>query len=219
MNEQELDARIAKTNELMVGDTEDAPTPTSETVDVFQQERDARLDAPRPTARGARPKMKLDLSMLDSSHIKQAYKKALDDSDYYTNIGNKQYANMIKSQYMSDQFMPTVDALVRLNGADAILANRDALRQLDQLTLLDGTRGSGYTEALVRSLYSPETRVERSDGAIRRGVKELQRLCENDQIRAAVGLAGNLKGRVDRGENIATSEDYETIQRVALYGV
>lgn len=217
---------IRATNEEFFGQPEEAveeatvveEQPAAQPTDLLQQQRDQWRGAETRGSRGAKPRMKLDLSIIDTEAIKSARKKALDDSEYYQNIGNKQYASMIKQQYMQDVFLPAVDALVKLNGMGAVQANQDILRQLDALTLLDGTRGNGYTEALVASLYRPEGQVERSDEQVRQAVRELIGLCENDQIRTAVGRANDLKKRIDAGENVATSSDYELIQKVALYG-
>lgn len=226
MNEQELDERIARANNVMVNQVEE-PTETiteteqvqvAEPTDLLQQQRDQWRETEARSSRGAKPKMKLDVSMIEDIDLQGAYKKAKDDSDYYTSIGNKQYASMIKQQYMQDKFLPVVDAMVKLNGMGAVQANQDILRQLDQLTLLDGTRGNGYTEMLVRSLYRPEEQVERSDGQVRDAVKSIRMLCETDQIRSAVGRANDIKRRIDAGENVASQDDYEVIQRVALYG-
>lgn len=223
-----LEERIDKVNLEMFADGGEELTETEEVVssnqptDLLQTQRDAWRDAEPRKARGSRPKMKLDMTAIDNSGIKQQYKKAEDDSDYYTNIGNKQYSTMVKQQYMNDYFLPAIDAMVKLNGMEAMLANKDVLTQLDELTLLDGTRGSGYTEAFIRSMYSPETNamgvVEKSDGQVEQAVRDITYLCETDQIRNAVGKAKEIKRSIDNGGNVASESDYEIIQRVALYG-
>lgn len=222
----DIQEAILATNEEFFGQPEEVveettvveEQPTGQPTDLLQQQRDQWREAEARSSRGAKPKMKLDVSMIEDIDLQGAYKKAKDDSDYYTSIGNKQYASMIKQQYMQDKFLPVVDAMVKLNGMGAVQANQDILRQLDQLTLLDGTRGNGYTEMLVRSLYRPEEQVERSDGQVRDAVKSIRMLCETDQIRSAVGRANDIKRRIDAGENVASQDDYEVIQRVALYG-
>lgn len=123
---------------------------------------------------------------------------------------------------MTDYFLPAIDAMVKLNGMEAMLANKEVLADFDALTLLDGTRGSGYTEAFIRSMYKPEQNamgvVERSDRQVEQAVRDIKYLCETDQIRSAVGRANDIKRSIDSGENQATTEDYSVIQRVALFG-
>lgn len=191
---------------------------TMQPTDVYQDRRNAMYETPVRSARGAAPRMKLDLSALQDSNIKYAYKKALDDSDYYTSIGNKQYANMIKQKYMEDEFLPVVDALVRMNGLGAVQSNQQILNELDALTLLDGNQGQGYTQAYLASMYELEDAVERTDAMVEKAIREIKYLCANDQIRTAVGKANDIKRRIDAGENQATRDDYEIVQKVALYG-
>lgn len=227
MNESELDARIESANSVMVNNDEttvEGVTETEEIVetpqptDVYQNRRDAMYETPVRSARGATPRMKLDLSALQDSNIKYAHKKALDDSEYYTSIGNKQYANMVKQKYMEDEFLPVVDAMVRMNGLGAVQSNQQILRELDALTLLDGNEGVGYTQAYLANMYALEGAVERSDAMVAKALREIRALCANDQIRTAVGKANDIKRRIDAGENQATGQDYALIQKVALYG-
>ncbi len=217
---EDLDTRIDQVNEqFFTGNTvDDVEDTTIEQTDLLQQDRNARREYQPRGSRGAKPKMKLDLTAINGGTLTKAYKKAKDDSDYYTNIGNRQYANMIRQQYMEDYYLPAVDALIRMNGMGAVQTNKELLRSLDALTLLEGTSGNGYTHTFITSMYAPEGQIEASDEQIKDGVRELKYLCETDQIRSAVGKANELKRRVDSGENIATDEDYEIIQKVALYG-
>lgn len=224
-----LEERIDKVNLEMFadGDTEEI-SETEEVVssnqptDLLQTQRNAWRDAEPRRARGSRPKIKLDMTAVDNSGIRQQYKKTKDDSDYYNSIGNKQYSSMVKQQYMQDHFLPAIDAMVKLNGMEAMLANKEVLADLDALTLLDGTRGSGYTEAFIRSMYKPESNamgvVERSDAQVEQAVRDIKYLCETDQIRSAVGKAKEIKRSIDNGENVASEDDYEIVQKVALYG-
>lgn len=222
---EDLNTRIDVANEKFFGDGEEVVESSevteetiTEPVDLLQQSRDSRREYQTRGSRGAMPRMKLDLSAIDDN-LMYAYKKAKDDSDYYKNIGNRQYADMVQQQYMDDYFLPAVDALIKMNGMGAVQSNKELLRKLDALTLLDGTEGNGYTETFIASMYSPEGQVEASDAQVKDAIREITRLCESDQIRSAVGKADGIKKRIDAGENVATDEDYEIIQRVALYGV
>lgn len=221
---EDLNARIDVANEKFFGDgsaveqSEVVEETITEPTDMLQQSRNDRREYQTRGSRGAKPKIKLDLSAVNEQ-LTHAYKKAKDDSDYYTRIGNRQYASMIRQQYMDDWYLPAVDALIKMNGMGAVQTNHELLRNLDALTLLDGTGGDGYTETFIASMYAPEGQLETSDGQVRQAVKDITYLCESDQIRSAVGKANGIKKRIDAGENIATDEDYEIIQRVALYGM
>lgn len=196
----------------------DEETMVEQPTDLLQQSRDDRREYKPRGSRGAKPKMQLDLSAINDQLL-YAYKKAKDDSDYYTDIGNRQYANMVRQQYMEDYFLPAVDALIKMNGMGAVQTNKELLRKLNALTLLEGTNGNGYTETFISSMYAPEGQVEASDAQVQDAIREITYLCENDQIRSAVGKANGIKKQIDAGENVATDEDYKVIQRVALYGV
>lgn len=217
---EDLDKRIQEANDEMVTEVNktDEVVSSNQPTDLLQTQRDARRNVDVRGARGSRPKAKLDLSALTATGIRDQYNRVKDDSDYYTSIGNKQYASMVKQQYMEDYFLPTIDALVKLNGMGAIQANQDLLREMDALTLLDGTNGAGYTATYLSSMYVPEGQIERSDAQVREAMKEINALCLDDQISSAVGRANDIKRRIDKGENMASADDYEILQRVALYG-
>lgn len=221
---EDLDKRIQEANDEMVTEVEETEEiiSSNQPTDLLQMQRNTWRDVEPRQARGSRPKIKLDMTAVVNSGIRQQYKKAKDDSDYYNSIGNKQYSSMVKQQYMQDYFLPAIDAMVKLNGMEAMLANKEVLADLDALTLLDGTRGSGYTEAFIRSMYKPEQNamsvVERSDAQVEQAVRDIKYLCETDQIGSAVGRASDIKRSIDNGENVASEEDYGIVQKVALYG-
>lgn len=224
---EDLNAKIDAANEKFfdIEETEQAieePISQTQPTDLLQQRRNTWYNTTARNARGTRPKAKLDMTAVENTGIKHYCKKARDDSDYYKRIGNKQYATMLKEQYMQDYFLPMIDTMVRLNGMEALLANKDVLTQLDRLVLLDGTRGNGYTESFIRSMYSPEREamevVERSDKQVEQAVLDIKYLCETDAVRNAIGRARDIKRSIDSGNNIASDDDYAIIQKVALYG-
>lgn len=114
--------------------------------------------------------------------------------------------------------MPAVDALVLFGSADELLAMRQVLNELDDMTLPDGgVSGKGYTEALVRSMYDSELgqNGSKSDDVVRRCVCELRMLTDSGNIRAAVGKATKMLEKIESGENSADDYDYSLIQRIA----
>lgn len=218
MNQQELDKRIEAVNNQMiaeeaeVGETIQSPRST----DLLQEQRNTRYNNPVPQYRGAKPSMQVDFSMLEDSVLPTQFKRAKRDSEYYTAQGDRTRASQIKQQYMEDYFLPTVDAMVRMNSMEAVLANPAILAKLDAYTLLDGTNGSGYTNTYIRNFYASTGKIEASDGKVRRGVLRIRALAEEDQNRLAIAEAKQLLDAIDRGENIATSEDYEFVAKIAL---
>lgn len=223
MNDKELEQRIDQVNAKMLPEVEEvqvteqeAAPPTPQPTDLLQQAKNDRITAENPQYRGAKPSMQVDFSMLEDSVLPAQFKQAKRDSEYYKAQGDRTRASQIKQQYMEDYFLPTVDAMVRMNSMEAVLANPAILAKLDAYTLLDGTNGSGYTNTYIRNFYAPTGKIEASDGKVRRGVLRIRALAEEDQNRLAIAEAKQLLNAIDRGENIATSEDYEFVAKIAL---
>ena len=116
--------------------------------------------------------------------------------------------------------MPTIEALVRENSPEELLNATNALAQLDNYVFTATGQGNGYTGALVASLYQSDMGnvLPTSDIDVQRTVQKLIGLVANDQIRSAVGMANKIKAKIDVGENTASQEDYELIQKIALRG-
>lgn len=219
MDSKTLAERIDRANNKMLRAEPDTSTPQPFANDPFQTERMKRREAQQKRqrySRGAKPSMRLDMSAIANTALPIQYRKAKSDSDYLRNLGRTTEATMVKQQYMEDYFLPAVDAMVRMNSMEAVLSSPKVLEALDDYTLLDGTRGNGYTKAYILTLYSPLDKAERSDGRVRHAVMRIKALCEDDMIRTAVGIAQQIKRDIDNGDSSATSEDYELISRVAL---
>lgn len=187
-------------------------------IDMYQQSFNQRKAQFKPRTQGSRPIMKKYLpDVLD--RIKIPYQKAKDDSEYAKKIGDTMRAQMIQQQYMGDYFLPAVDAIVRLASKQDLLSSKEALAQLDEFALVEGSRGNGFTEAFVAQMYEDGMQPIVSDGVVRKAIQRITELCNQDQIRVAVGMARDIKEKVDSGENIAVPEDYKIIQKVALRGL
>lgn len=211
--------------ERLMGDTQPEETVEVEEqviqpVDLYQNRRDAMRQQPEPRVRGASKKLQLELGDLMENGIQQAYKKAVDDSESLREEGEAYRAELVKQQYMDEWYRPLVDALIRLNSQEEVLASQDALATLDALTLLPGGgRGDGYTSVYVSSLYEPvaaQTFV--SDAEVLDGIRRINRLCDTSQMKPAISLAKKLMSSIDMGANRSTPEDYEFLQRIALRG-
>lgn len=195
----------------------EAPAPMQ---DLYESGRRERFEASRKSyPSGSSPRTTIAL-MAALERLAPAYRKASDDNDLLSRNGDKARARMVRDQYMQESFLPVIQALVDMYGIDEILNNRKALSKLDDMVMIEGGKASGYSESFIRSMYGDGRGVAPalSDGTVINKVRDITRLCENDQIRAAVGLANKIKTQIDNGEHSASPDDYELIQRVVLRG-
>lgn len=147
--------------------------------------------------------------------LARAYKRAKDDSDSLKEQGWRERANNIRAQYMEEQFLPVVEVIVNFTSPDELLNNKKALDTLDQYVLLEGP-GRGYTASYVRSAYGDQlgARPGLSDALVAESVRSIKRMANADNIRGAYALARKIKDKVDRGEAMASDEDYAMLSGV-----
>lgn len=210
----------AITRETPQGEEEMVAEEIIQPVDVWQNRQIAMRERPQARVRGASPQLLSDLEDLMQGGIDQAYKKAIHDSELLRAEGENQYATIVEQQYMQNYFLPLVDALIRLNSQEEVLASQDALETLDALAIVPGGgRADGYTSVFVSSLYEPvEGRAFRSDVTVREAIKDINRLCDNKQISSAVRKAAKTLEAIDYGSARATSDDYEFLSKIVLRG-
>lgn len=186
--------------------------------DIYQTYSDMALEYSRKRfPNGARPEYKLKAEEVLNG-LQGPYAVAKNRVDGLAARGDSGRAEIARRQYMEDYYMPAVDALVLFGSADELLAMRQVLNELDDMTLPDGgVSGRGYTEALVRSMYDSELgqNGSKSDDVVRRCVCELRMLTDSGNIRAAVGKATKMLEKIESGENSADDYDYSLIQRIA----
>ena len=217
MDRETLEARLKEANDTMVSEEEVVEEETVQPTDVWQQRRTAQSNLSPVNVRGSRPKAKLDLDQLLEGPIKDAYRKTLDDSELLRAEGETERARLLEQQYMQDYYYPVVDALIRLNSQEEVLANQDALQALDALAIVPGGGATdGYASVFISSLYQPAGNTFRSDAEVRDAVRRVGALCNEGQIRQAAALARRMQNKIDRGDNVALPEDYELLQRVVL---
>ena len=172
----------------------------------------------KPISHGSSPHTAIALRAT-IENLRPRYTKAKDDSEALKHAGDTVRAEMYKEQYMNEQFLPAVETLVQLYGADDVIANQSVLTELDKLTLVNGS-GSGYTKAFILALHPDDMRTQQSlsDGFVIKALKDIGRLVQQNQIRSAISVAKRIKTSIDNGENAASPDDYDIIQRVALRG-
>lgn len=221
MENIDIDKRLKEVNDaLLAQSTDETEIDTKEEVianpapvDNYQVQHPMMRERLTPRSYGGSSRVPLELNILEDGRLRFSFKKAKDEVEAYRREGDNERARLRQAQYMQDEFLPVIDALAGLNGADALLANPDALSLLDSYVLVDG--GSrGYTASFIASLYDSAPQPENSDSYIRTQIAKLKALCGDGQIRTAVGLANQLKNVIEKGEHRASPEDYEIIQKV-----
>lgn len=221
--DKDLQARIDAANDEFLNDEKPKEQEVAVSPKPVDYYRDAANKAfafqQRPRLNGSTQKVNVDVrAVLD--RLAPQYKRAKDDSERLARTGDKEGARIVKEQYMRDVFLPVVEALVRENSPEEMMNATRALSEIDKYVLDGIGRADGYTQALVASLYQSDMGnvLPTSDIDVQRVVMNLKRLVVNDQIRAAVGMANKIKAKIDAGENTASQEDYELIQKIALRG-
>lgn len=223
----DLEQRIAAFNQSemkRIRDIAEAPEDEkTETVDVYQRTRERLSDISQKSyPKGSSAIINMAVaSVIDGAGtegLARAYKRAKDDSDSLKRRGERERADLRRTQYMQEYFLPALEIVVNSSSPDELLANRRALSELDKYVLLEGS-GRGYTASYVRQAYGNQLgQVNgRSDDSVRSGVRRINALLDAGEVRSAFGLANRLKGRIERGESIADDADYELIGRVVAY--
>lgn len=213
--------RRQKQAAAMAEGAQQAPVePLPEPVDYLRQQQNQEYEyMKKPRLNGSTQKVSVDVNTAIAM-LKPLFKKAKDDSERFTKVGDKEGARIAKEQYMRDVFFPTVEALVGENSPEEVINATKALKELDKYAFSAAGNSDGFTGSFVANLYQYDTGnvLPTSDIDVQRSLQSIVSLVQNDQIRAAVGLAKKIKDRIDSGEHTASKEDYELIQKVALRG-
>lgn len=199
-------------------DGEEGETPP-QPVDMYQvglvnRQQDAKKSYPN----GTNPKLVQDAEAV-LELLAPAYRKAKNDCELLKQRGDNQRAKMVQDQYTMEKFLPAVESLVHANTTDELLNASKVLEKLDEYAVV-GQAGKGYTASYIRSAHADEIGngewAGRSDGRVRMSIQRIHSLLDRNQIRAAVGEANMIKEKIDKGEDIASQEDYDLINRVII---
>ena len=219
MTPEELEARIDAANDKVIVADDTPTTRPPVPVDTWQLYSDIASEYSRKRfPNGASPEYRLQAEKVLNG-LQGPYMAAKNRAESLASHGDKGRAEMARRQYMQDYYMPAVDALVLLGSADELLALGPALEELDKMTLPDGgVSGTGYTAALVRSMYDSELgqNGSKSDAKVRDSVSKIRMLSDNGNIRAAVGEAKRILKLIESGQNSADDSDYALISKVAV---
>lgn len=217
----DLEARIDAANDAVLRVDDTGPTEVPATpVDTWQMYADARREYDRKRfPNGATRKFKMQAEEALGG-LRNAHTRAKMDVDNAIQHGDKMRARLWRQKYMEENFMPALDTLVLLGSADELLGMGEILGEFDELAMLDGVSGKGYTEALLRSLYDEQlgNKHSKSDALVVGELAEISKLAEAGNIRAAVGRANKMLDKINAGENAADDSDYEMLQKIVARG-
>lgn len=152
--------------------------------------------------------------------LARAYKRAKEDVSALNDQGERGRAEIRRQQYMQEDFLPAVEIVANSASPDELLANERALKELDQYVLLPGkASGNAYTASYLRQAYGNllGQTTGRSDASVRSGIRRLNALLDDGSTRAALGVANDLKKKIDEGSAQADDVDYELLSRVTSY--
>ena len=192
-------------------------------VDIYQRDKDRLYDVsqkrfPKGSSAAVNMSTYAVIDGVGAEGLAKAFKRAKDDSDSLKARGERGRAELVRQQYMQENFLPAVEIVVNSTSPDEVLNSKQALEELDKYVLLEGS-GKGYTATYIRQAYGNQLgqQTGRSDASVRSGVMRLNSLLDNGQIRTAVGVANSLKEKIDKGEAMADDIDYDLIGRVVSF--
>ena len=194
-----------------------------EVVDVYQRNQDRIYEVNQKTfPKGSSAAVNMSVyAVIDgvgAEGLAKAYKRVKEDIDALKEKGERGRAELLRQQYMNENFLPAVEIVVNSTSPDEVLNSKRALDTLDKYALLEGA-GKGYTAAYIRQAYGNQLgqKEGRSDASVRSDVMRINALLDDGQVRTAFGIANKLKEKIDRGEAQADDIDYELIGRVIAF--
>lgn len=194
-----------------------------EPVDIYQRNQDRIYDVsqksyPKGSSHAVNMSVYSVIDGVGAEGLAKAYKRAQDDVDALKDQGERGRAELRRQQYMQEYFLPAVEIVVNSTSPDEVLSNQKALRELDKYALLEGS-GNGYTATYIRQAYGNQLGQQegRSDASVRDGVMRINTLLDDGRVREAVGIANDLKEKINKGSAMADDLDFELIGRVTSY--
>lgn len=232
MNMENLDALIDKANDKFIsGEVVGDEPVASETVDVYARGKKARYqESKKKRPNGCSVLVKsVTKSVLDGDGVRgaglaPAHRRAKGDSELFRKRGENDRAELVRSQYMEDYFLPAVETIIAYTSPDELLNCKEALSSLDKFVLGVG-RSVGYTAQYIRTAYANSlgedysNRIGESDDYVKRTVGRIKILANDGNNRDAVSLAISARKSIDNGEHMANDDDYALIGRVASFGM
>lgn len=215
----DLDKRIAEANDEFVSEEEEVAI--SAPTDLYDERQKIQREyAKKQFPRGARAEVLATvrdvINGAGTASLSRAYERARDDSEALDEMGDKRRAQLTRNQYMQESFLPAVEVVVNFTSPDELLNSKEALSQLDKYALGNGPM-SGFTAAYVRTAYGNSLGQisPASSPDVTNAIDRVNGLLNTDQMVSAKGLARKTKQKIDKGERIASEEDYQFLVKVA----
>lgn len=224
----DLEERIKEVSGEMFGEAkalrnqpEQVPMPAP--VDIYQRNRDRvesvnKKSFPRGSSAVVNVAVQSVVNGEGADGLVKAYNEAKNESDALKQRGERGRAELRRQQYMQEYFLPALELVINATSPDEVLNSEKALKEMDKYVLLEGS-GSGYTASYIRQAYGNQLgqATGRSDASVRSGVMRINALLDQGEVRMALGIANNLKQKIDKGEAIADDVDYELIGRIVAF--
>ena len=192
-------------------------------LDIYKRNQDRIIDLskksfPKGSSKAVDMSVYAVVDGVGAEGLAHAYHEAKEDIDTLKERGERGRAEIRKNQYMQEYFLPAVEIVVNSTSPDEVLNSKRALDTLDKYALLDGA-GKGYTATYIRQAYGNQLGQQegRSDASVRSDVMRINAMLDNGEIRTAVGIANNIKDKIDSGQAMADDIDYELISRVVSF--
>lgn len=194
-----------------------------EPVDIYQRNQDriyevSQKSYPKGSSHAVNMSVYSVIDGVGAEGLAKAYKRAQDDVDALKDQGERGRAELRRQQYMQENFLPAVEIVVNSTSPDEVLNSKQALQELDKYALLEGS-GKGYTATYIRQAYGNQLGQQegRSDASVRSDVMRINTLLDEGRVREAVGIANDLKEKINKGSAMADDLDFELIGRVTSY--
>ena len=196
---------------------------TIETIDIYQRGQDRINDVnkksfPKGSSKAVDMSVYAVVDGVGAEGLAHAYHKAQEDIDTLKERGERGRAELVRQQYMQENFLPAVEIVVNSTSPDEVLNSKRALEMVDKYALLEGS-GKGYTATYIRQAYGNQLGQQNghSDASVRSDVMRINALLDGGQIRTAVSIADKVKDKIDMGDAMADDIDYELISRVVSF--
>lgn len=147
-----------------------------------------------------------------------AYRKAKDDVDMLKSKGERGRAELVRQQYMNENFLPAIEVVINATSPDEVLNSSKVLKELDNYALLEGA-GKGYTASYIRQAYGSQlgNREGHTEPSVRSEMIRINQLLDEGQVRTAYSMADKLKKKIDDGAAMADDVDYSLLGRIVSF--
>lgn len=220
MKDEEL---VKMTKDFFTEQNEPEEQMPPEPVDLYRQNKKAQREEgkksrPNGACRAIAATARAVVEGVGVEGLAKAYRRAKNDSDSFYARGETERMKLVWNTYKEEYFLPAVELVANAASPDELLNSEQALAMLDEYAPVSGA-GKGYTAAYIRKAYANQLgkREGFSDSSIQDGVRRLNAMLDAGELRMALGLAKELKQKIDKGEAMADDVDYDLIGRVVAF--